>query len=142
MPAKKPSIRSHCPIGFALDVFGDKWTLLIVRDLLFKGKRRYGEFANSEEGIATNILADRLTKLESHGLIARVVDPSGARSREYALTDKAIVLAPMLVEMILWSAKHDPGTTADRGFVRRARANREQLLAEIRAAVSKATGAR
>lgn len=142
MPAKKPSIRSHCPIGFALDVFGDKWTLLIVRDLLFKGKRRYGEFADSEEGIATNILADRLAKLESHGLIARVVDPSGARSREYALTDKAIDLAPMLVEMILWSAKHDPGTAADRGFVRRARANREQLLAEIRAAVSKAAGAR
>ena len=137
MPAKKPSIRSHCPIGFALDVFGDKWTLMIVRDLLFKGKRRYGEFADSEEGIATNILADRLAKLESHGLITRVVDPSGARSRAYALTDKAIDLTPMLVEMILWSAKHDPKSAADRGFVRRARADREQLLAEIRTAVSK-----
>ena len=141
MHAKKPSVRSRCPIGFALDVFGDKWTLLIVRDLLFKGKRRYGEFADSEEGIATNILADRLVKLESHGLITRVVDPSSARSREYALTDKAIDLAPMLVEMILWSAKHDPQSAADRGFLRRARANREQLLAEIRAAVSTAAGA-
>jgi DNA-binding HxlR family transcriptional regulator len=142
VPAKKPAIRSHCPIGFALDVFGDKWTLLIVRDLLFKGKRRYGEFADSEEGIATNILADRLTKLESHGLITRLVDPSGARSREYALTDKAIDLAPMLVEMILWSAKHDPKSAADRGFVRRARADREQLVAQIRAVASKAADAR
>jgi DNA-binding HxlR family transcriptional regulator len=138
VPAKKPSIRSHCPIGFALDLFGDKWTLLIVRDLLFKGKRRFGEFVDSEEGIATNILADRLTKLESHELIVRVVDASGARSREYALTAKAVDLAPMLVEMILWSAKHDPKSAADRGFVRRARADREQLLAQIRAAVSKA----
>lgn len=141
MPAKKPSIRSHCPIGFALDLFGDKWTLLIVRDLLFKGKRRFGDFVDSEEGIATNILADRLTKLESHGLIVRVVDASGARSREYALTAKAVDLAPMLVEMILWSAKHDPKSAANRGFVRRARADRERLLAEIRAAVSKTPNA-
>lgn len=142
MPTMKQSIRSHCPIGFALDVFGDKWTLLIVRDLLFKGKRRYGEFADSEEGIATNILADRLVKLERHGLITRVADSSGARSREYALTEKAIDLAPMLVEIILWSAKHDPKSAADRGFVRRARAHREQLIAEIRAAVSKTVGRR
>lgn len=137
MPDKKPAIRSHCPIGYALDVFGDRWTLLIVRDLLFKGKQRYSEFAESEEGIATNILADRLARLESHGLIARVAEPSGAKPRKYALTQKAIDLAPMLMEMILWSAKHDPKSAADRGFVRRARADRERLLAEIRTAASK-----
>jgi DNA-binding HxlR family transcriptional regulator len=131
MVIKKAAHRSHCPIAFALDLFGDRWTLLIVRDLLFKGKRRYGEFADSEEGIATNILADRLAKLEAHGLIVRKAGQDDARSHVYHLTDKALDLAPTLVEMILWSAKHDPSAAADRVFVRRAKADRDALLREI-----------
>lgn len=127
--------RTHCPISYALDVFGDKWTLLIVRDLMFKGKRHYREFSESEEGIATNILADRLAKLEVEGLITRGLDPENARQRVYELTERGLELAPLLVEMILWSAAHDPESAVNRAFVRDARRDRARLLRSITAAV-------
>jgi DNA-binding HxlR family transcriptional regulator len=127
--------RTHCPISYALDVFGDKWSLLIVRDLMFKGKRHYREFAESEEGISTNILADRLAKLEVEGLITRGLDPENARQRVYELTERGVELAPLLIEMILWSAAHDPETAADRAFVRDARRDRARLLRAISAAL-------
>ena len=129
--------RSECPISYALDVFGDKWTLLIIRDMMFKRKRRYGEFVASEEKIATNILADRLAKLEMEGLVTREADSESGRQLNYALTAKALDLAPMLIEMILWSAKHDPHTAVDRAFIRKAKANREQLVKDV---VSSAQG--
>ena len=132
MPTKEPQRRSGCPISYALDIFGDKWTLLIIRDMLFKQKRRYGQFAESEEKIATNILADRLTKLEVEGLVTRQTDPENGRQIVYALTSKALDLAPMLIEMILWSAKYDPDTAADRTFVRKAKSNRKQLLGDVK----------
>jgi DNA-binding HxlR family transcriptional regulator len=126
--------RTHCPISYALDVFGDRWTLLIVRDLLFKGKRRYKEFAESEENIATNVLADRLAKLEAEGLVTRSVDPRSARQRLYELTDAGLALAPVLVEMIVWSAKHDAMSATPPSFVRQAQRNRPRLLQAITAA--------
>ena len=132
MPTKEPQRRSGCPISYALDIFGDKWTLLIIRDMLFKQKRRYGQFAESEEKIATNILADRLTKLEVEGLVTRQADPQNGRQVVYALTSKALDLAPTLIEMILWSAKYDPDTAADRGFVRKAKKDREQLVKDVK----------
>lgn len=131
MPKRVPRRRSGCPISYALDLFGDKWTLLIIRDLMFKRKRRYGEFVASEEKIATNILADRLAKLEIEGLVTRQADPENGRQLIYALTDKALELAPMLIELILWSAKHDPDTAADRAFIRKAKANRERLVRDV-----------
>jgi DNA-binding HxlR family transcriptional regulator len=133
---RKPDLarRSHCPISYALDVFGDKWTLLIVRDLMFKGKRRYKEFADSQERIATNILADRLAKLEAEGLVTRAVDPHSARQRVYELTEAGLALAPILIEMILWSAKHDPESAAPGAFVRDARRNRARLMRSVLAA--------
>ena len=132
MPTKEPQRRSGCPISYALDIFGDKWTLLIIRDMLFKQKRRYGQFAESEEKIATNILADRLTRLEVEGLVTRQADPENGRQVVYALTSKALDLAPTLIEMILWSAKYDPDTAADRGFVRKAKKDREQLVKDVK----------
>ena len=132
MPTKEPQRRSGCPISYALDIFGDKWTLLIIRDMLFKQKRRYGQFAESEEKIATNILADRLTKLELEGLVTRQTDPENGRQIVYALTSKALDLAPTLIEMILWSAKYDPDTAADRGFIRKAKNYREQLVKDVK----------
>lgn len=132
MPTKEPQRRSGCPISYALDIFGDKWTLLIIRDMLFKQKRRYGQFAESEENIATNILADRLTRLEVEGLVTRQTDPENGRQVVYALTSKALDLAPTLIEMILWSAKYDPDTAADRGFVRKAKKDREQLVKDVK----------
>ena len=123
--------RSDCPISYALDLFGDKWTLLIMRDMVFKRKRRYGDFAGSEERIATNILADRLARLEFEGLVTRRADPDNGRQVIYGLTAKALDLIPTLIEMILWSAKHDPRTAADRAFVRRAKADRAQLIRDV-----------
>ncbi len=131
MPKKAQPRRSDCPISHALDLFGDRWTLLIIRDMLFKQKRRYGEFAESEEKIATNILADRLSKLEAWGLVTKQTDPENRRQLIYRLTGKALDLAPVLVEMIVWSAKHDPNTAADRGFIRKAKANRERLIRDV-----------
>jgi DNA-binding HxlR family transcriptional regulator len=104
--------RSHCPISFALDFFGDKWSLLIVRDLLFRRKRTYREFLEGPEGIATNILADRLKKLAAAGIIEKRTDRAGAGKGSYALTDKGRDLLPLLLEMAVWSSKHDPDTIA------------------------------
>jgi DNA-binding HxlR family transcriptional regulator len=131
MPKKIQPRRSDCPISYALDLFGDKWTLLIIRDLLFKRKRHYGEFAMSEEKIATNVLADRLSKLEAWGLVTKQIDPDHGRHFIYRLTNKALDLTPVLIEMILWSAKYDPDTAADRNFVRKAKADRERLIRDV-----------
>jgi DNA-binding HxlR family transcriptional regulator len=130
VPARKP--KSHCPIHFALHVFGDAWTLLVVRDLMFKGKSSYRDFLDADEGISTNILADRLGRLEAEGIITRdVIHTADARTR-YVLTDKGLDLMPMLLEMIAWSAKHDPKTAAAKDFVRRVRTDRDALVDELR----------
>lgn len=132
MPKKDNRRRSDCPISYALDIFGDKWSLLIIRDMLFKQRRRFGQFADAEEGISTNILADRLARLEVEDLITKKPDPENGRQFVYALTPKALDLSPMLVEMVLWSAKYDPHTAADPSFVRKAKRAREQLLRHIK----------
>jgi DNA-binding HxlR family transcriptional regulator len=90
-----------------LDLFGDKWSLLIVRDLLFRRKRSYRGFLEGPEGISTNILADRLKKLAAAGIVAKRVEAGKPR---YALTEKGRDLLPMLLEMARWSSKHDPDT--------------------------------
>jgi len=128
--------KSDCPVHFALEVFGDPWTLLIIRDLMFKDRSTYTNFLRGEEGIATNVLAERLVRLEEDGIIAQAQTGSGSG---YRLTPKGLDLLPVLVEIIGWSAKHDPRTAADRAFVRRARKDREGLTKELRARLE-ATG--
>ena len=123
--------KSDCPINFALEVFGDRWTFLIVRDLMFKGKHYYGEFLQMEEKIATNILADRLSLLEEAGIVSRTIDEAHNSKKIYKLTEKGIDMLPVLAEVILWSAKHDKQTAADVKFVRKAKKNREGLFVEI-----------
>ena len=123
--------RSSCPISFALDCFGDRWSLLVIRDLLFKGMCRYQELRHTEEGIASNILSDRLRSLEGAGIIERHVARRNAGGVTYRLTKRGLDLAPMLVEMILWSASHDPTTAADPDFVAAARTDRSALLASM-----------
>lgn len=98
--------RSQCPISTALDIFGDKWTLLVIRDLMFNEKRTYGEFLNSEEKIATNILADRLLMLEMAGIISKKRHPDSKAKVLYSLTAKGIDLIPVLIEIIAWSEKY------------------------------------
>ena len=100
--------RSGCPVSLGLDIFGDKWTLLIVRDLMFNGKRRYREILQSEEGISSNILADRLKMLLAEGLITKAEDPSHAQKVTYSLTEKGIALLPILVQISEWSFKYRP----------------------------------
>ena len=127
--------KSDCPVHFALEVFGDPWTLLVIRDLMFKERRTYSEFLRAEEGIATNVLADRLTRLEQDGIIAKDKSPGVGG---YRLTPKGIDLLPIMVENIGWSAKHDPRTAADREFVRRLRADRDSFTKELRSALQAA----
>ena len=124
--------RSDCPVHFGLEVFGDPWSLLIVRDLMFKARRTYMEFLRAEEGIATNVLADRLARLEQDGIVAAERDPATGRAVRYQLTAKGIDLMPMMLEVIAWSAKYDPGTAAEPGFVRRLRADRGGLEQDLR----------
>ncbi len=107
-------LRSHCPINFGLESFGDRWSLLILRDIIFRGKRTYGEFLKSEERIATNILASRLAMLEQDGILEKRPNPEDARKDLYVLTEKGLDLIPVLFEMMSWSAKYDPKSEARR----------------------------
>ena len=101
--------RSCCPIANSLDILGDKWTLLVIRDLAL-GKRRYQEFISSPENIASNILADRLKQLEASGLVTRRAYQQNPARYEYVLTKKGKDLRPVLKTLIVWGQKHLPGT--------------------------------
>src|SRR5438445_639167 len=132
MPVKKkPQRRSSCPVNVSLEIFGDRWSLLIIRDLMLRSYRTYKEFLSSDEGIATNILAERLQRLEAAGIITTSRDAEDRRKVVYRLTEKGIDLAPILVELIFWSAQHEE-TGSPHAAIRRMRAKRAQFLAEIR----------
>jgi DNA-binding HxlR family transcriptional regulator len=100
--------RSNCPINLAVEVIGDKWTLLIIRDLMFEDKRHFREFLGGEEKIATNILTDRLAMLEAEGLITKKSDPDHKQKFLYSLTTKGIDLLPVIIELGAWSMKYQP----------------------------------
>lgn len=133
----KQQLKSHCPINYAMELFGDRWTFLIIRDLMFKGKSHYNEFLQAEEKIATNILANRLLSLEQNGIVTKTEDPSHGSKWIYRLTEKGIGLMPLLVDMILWSAKYDPDTAADKGFVTLATTNRRRLETQLKEGLKK-----
>lgn len=101
--------RSNCPVAVSLNLFGDKWTLLIVRDL-FIGKRRYSEFLESPEAVPTNILADRLKRLLAEGVIEKTAYSDKPKRYEYALTEKGRALGPVLQEFVKWANAHYPKT--------------------------------
>jgi len=131
MKLKERKYRSHCPINFAQEVFGDKWSLLIIRDVMFKGKKYYNEFLSSDEKISTNILANRLEKLEVDGLITKTIDKNNNSKKIYALTQKGIALLPMLIEMIAWSAKYDNETETPAEFIHKLEEDKESLIREL-----------
>lgn len=126
---KRTGRRSDCPINYALQTFGDAWSLLVIRDLMFTDHRTYSDFLHAGEGIATNILAARLKQLQALGLIRRKGTGRGA---SYTLTEKGLDLLPAMLELISWSARHDPCTAAPRPLVARIRGERETLVAELR----------
>jgi len=132
VPKKKvsPHWRSGCPLNASVEMLGDRWSLLIIRDMMLRGFRTYKEFLESYEGIATNILADRLRKLEAHGIITTKQDPSDRRKLIYRLTAKGISLAPILTEMVLWAAAHED--TGNQPLIRQMRKDKEKFLAGIR----------
>lgn len=103
--------RSHCPVNLSLEVFGDKWSLIIIRDIMFEGKRYFRELLQSEEKIASNILTDRLAMLEQEGIISKAEDPGHKQKFIYSLTSRGIDLLPIMVEIGEWSIKHKPVDT-------------------------------
>jgi DNA-binding HxlR family transcriptional regulator len=127
----RSSRRSGCPISIALETLGDAWTLLIVRDLMFKDRQTYNEFLHSGDGIASNILADRLLRLEAACILDKRTDPSDARRYTYSLSAKGIDLAPVLVELILWSARHET-SDAPAAVLLAMRRGREAFIAGVR----------
>jgi DNA-binding HxlR family transcriptional regulator len=134
MKGKFPARRSNCPIACALDVIGDKWTLVVLRDVIMARKRHFQELLEGNEGIATNILASRLKLLEAAGLVTRRADPAQARRVVYAPTAKALDLLPVLIELMRWSLKYISESAAPAQFVRRLAEDREGFIAELRAA--------
>jgi DNA-binding HxlR family transcriptional regulator len=118
-------------VSVSLEILGDRWSLLIIRDVMVRGFRTFKQFQESGEGIATNILADRLRKLEAAGIITAEVGEKDRRSLTYRLTAKGIDLAPVLLELLIWGARHEE-TDAPCALIGRMENNREQVLAEVR----------
>ena len=121
--------RSGCPVSVSLEMFGDRWSLLIIRDMMVRGYRTFREFQQAGEGISTNILADRLRKLETCGIVSAEAAEEDGRSAFYRLTPKGIALAPVLLELLLWAARYEE-TAAPCGFVEQMEKNRDAVLAE------------
>ena len=110
--AKAAPRRSPCPVACALDLFGDKWTLLIIRDLVL-GRSRFKDFVESPEGIPTNILSDRLERLRDGGIVQHIPAADGSKRLAYELTDKGLALRPVLRSIRDWGLKWEPGTSAN-----------------------------
>ena len=128
MAPKPATRRSSCPVSISLDIFGDRWSLLIVRDLMVRGYRTFSEMEHDGDGIATNILADRLRRLEAAGILGAEPALDG-RSSIYRLTEKGIALGPVMLELLIWSARHE-ATGAPCEMIEHLARNREAVLAE------------
>jgi DNA-binding HxlR family transcriptional regulator len=128
---KSVEMRSDCPISSSLDIFGDRWSLLIVRDLMLYKTRTYGDFTKSEEKIATNILANRLQVLEENGIIIRLPFPDNKVKGLYKLSQKGIDLIPALVEIALWGSKHLSNTDASSPFLIEVKKNKAKSIKKI-----------
>ena len=118
-------------MSVSLEIFGDRWSLLIIRDLMVRGLRTFKDFEQSGEGIATNILSDRLQRLEAAKIIKPEADASDGRKVNYRLTEKGIDLAPVLLELLIWGARHEP-TGAPYAVIESMEKNRAHVLAEAR----------
>jgi len=121
-----------CPIAFGLDTFGDRWSLLIIREIMLRGKRTYSEFLEADEGIATNILIARLKHLEAEGIVSKSRDPDNRRAFIYELTKKGRDLAPILIEIIIWSGLHDHRPYALRNVLKEIKEDRESFEAALK----------
>jgi len=121
-------MKSHCPINYSLEHFGDKWSLLIIRDLMFNGKRHYNEFLESGEKISTSVLGDRLKHLEEVGIISKGKDRVKKSRIKYSLTKKGINMLPIMLDMVCWSGQYDNESDVNNGFLYQIHNQRELLL--------------
>lgn len=128
---KKAKLRSGCPVSISLETLGDRWSLLIIRDLMVRGLRTFKDFQESGEGIATNILAERLIRLEVAGIITATREEEDRRRISYRLTQKGIELAPVLLELLIWGVRHEK-TDAPAGLARKLEQQRPEFLKEIK----------
>jgi len=124
-----PQRRSLCPLNASVEIFGDRWSLLILRDMMLRQAHTFKQFLECAEGIATNILADRLKRLEADGIITARPDKSDGRKQIYQLTRKGIDLAPVLTELVLWAGKHEE--VGNHALIRLMQKDKEKFLAEI-----------
>ncbi|HAT33998.1 MAG TPA: transcriptional regulator [Janthinobacterium sp.] len=133
----KEDFRSHCAVNYGVEIFGDRWSLLIIRDIVFAGKKTYGDFLKSEEGIATNVLAARLAFLEGQGILSRAPSPDDKRKDFYTLTEKGLDLIPIVLNIVLWSAKHDSKSYARnlKEFVDRLGGSPMEVSEEVKALI-------
>ncbi len=129
---------NQCPIRFGLGVFGDRWSLLIIRDMMFRGSTRFQDFLRAAEGISTNVLSDRLSRLESQQIISRERDPSNGRQVLYELTEKGKDLLPIMLAVIGWAEKYDPETRISGEMGERIRTDLSEVRDEILAAIEHA----
>ncbi len=131
MVDKNTKAWSGCPVRFGMSQFGDKWSFLIIRDLMFKGRKYYHEFIEAGEGISTNVLATRLADLESNGIINKSRDPVKGSRFIYTLTQKGIELMPMMLAMMDWAEKFDAETEVPQEFIKKLRSDPNKLQQEI-----------
>ena len=129
----------QCPIRFVMGVFGDRWSLLIIRDMMFRGSTRFQDFLRAGEGISTNILSDRLDRLEAQQIISRRKDPANGRQVLYELTDKGRDLLPVMLAVIDWAEKYDPDTHVSPEFAQRVRSDPSAVLDEMLDAMGRST---
>lgn len=126
-----------CPIRYSLGLLGDKWSLLIIRDLMFKGRRHYGEFLTAGEGISTNILAERLNRLENGGIVSKSPDPTHGKKFVYRLTNKGLDLIPVMFALMDWSEKYDERSEVPKQFINELRNRPKSLRRKILAGLER-----
>jgi len=131
MKNKTKMRETGCPVAYGLDTFGDRWSFLILRDMMIRDKKTYGELLEMEEEIATNVLADRLKQLEAADIISKVRDPENRRSYIYSMTAKGYDLAPILTEIMVWSGEYDQRPFALRNVPDLIKKDRKGFLAKI-----------
>ena len=122
--------RSGCPLNASVEMLGDRWSLLIIRDMMLRGSKTFKEFLDGYEKPATNILTDRLKRLQSHGIVSAHVDSTDGRRTIYRLTQKGIDLAPVLAEMVLWAAAHED--TENKALSREMQRDKAKFIAGVR----------
>ena len=132
---KRADNKSRCPINFSLEIFGDTWSLLIIRDMISLGKKTFGEFLDSEERIGPSVLADRLAHLEKRGIISKEPDPADKRKMIYSLTETGMNAIPIVYEIAVWGSRASPNPKAGEAWFKSMQYDKNLVLKLWREAV-------